>query len=124
MKILSALKKLTKPSAVLAVDAPFSGSVDKYNQAIFGSNPTNDLTTIGGIISAVLPYVFVVAGIILFFQLIWGGLNLLTAAGSADSAEKGKKQITSSVFGFIIIFASYWVIQILQVVLGVNILSN
>jgi hypothetical protein len=40
-----------------------------------------------------------------------------------EAAAKGKQAATSAVIGFIIIFAAYWIIQIIETVTGLNILN-
>jgi hypothetical protein len=94
-----------------------------YNNAIGLGNGINDFTTFGGIISAFLPYVLTIAGLILFGMLVGGGFTMLAGAADKESQEKGKKMITSSLIGFFIIFAAYWIAQILQVIFKINILS-
>ncbi len=75
--------------------------------------------TIGQLIGTVLPNIFVVAGLLFFFYLIFGGFKYLTSAGNEDAVEQAKKTITTAVIGLLIIFASYWIMWILQTVLGV-----
>jgi len=94
-----------------------------YNNAIGLGNGSNDFTTIGGIISAFLPYLLTIAGLILFGMLVMGGFTMLAGAADKESQEKGKKMITSAVIGFFVIFAAYWIAQILQVIFKINILS-
>ncbi len=78
---------------------------------------------IGDVISALLPYVFVLAGLILFGFLIFGGFELLTSAGNPDKVKSAQGKITSAIVGFIIIFLSYWIVQILGVIFGISILG-
>jgi hypothetical protein len=77
-----------------------------------------EFTSIGTIISALLPYLFVLAGLMLFVYLILGGFQLMTSGGDPKRAESAKGKITGAVIGFIIIFVSYWLVQILQVIFG------
>ncbi len=91
-----------------------------YNQAI-GLNSGSD--SIGGIINSFLPTLLSVAGLILFGMLVMGGFTMLTGAADKESQEKGKKMVTSSLVGFFVIFLSYWIAQILQVIFKVSILS-
>lgn len=77
--------------------------------------------TIGYIISAILPYIFVIAGLILFIFLIVGGFELLTSAGNPESIKKGQEKITSALVGFIIIFLAYWLTQALEIIFGIQI---
>jgi hypothetical protein len=82
----------------------------------------NKFTDVGSIISALLPYVLTIAGLILFGMLIAGGFSMLTAASDPKKAEGGKQKITTAIIGFIIIFTAYWLTQILEIVLGIKIL--
>jgi hypothetical protein len=85
-----------------------------------GKIPTDSL---GGILGGFLPYVLTLAGLILFGMLVMGGFTMLAGAADKESQEKGKKQITSAVIGFLVIFLAYWIAQILQVIFKVNIVS-
>ena len=76
---------------------------------------------LGAVISALLPYMFVLAGLVMFFLLIAGGFQLLTSAGSPETTAKGYKRIVFAIVGFLVVFISYWLIQILQYVLGITI---
>lgn len=79
----------------------------------------------GALISVILPNVYIAAGIALFFLILFGGISVITGAGQNDpkKAAQGKKAITSALIGFLIIFASYWIIQIIEVITGFKILS-
>jgi len=77
--------------------------------------------TLGDVISALLPYIFVISGLILFVFLIWGGFELLTSGGDPEKAKKAQARITSALIGFLIIFLAYWLTQILEVIFGISI---
>ncbi len=79
--------------------------------------------TLGDIIGGLLPYLLTLAGLILFGMLIAGGFTMLAGAADKEAQESGKKQITSALAGFLIIFLAYWIAQILQVIFKINILS-
>lgn len=82
-------------------------------------------SSIGELISSILPNIYTLAGIILFFLLIGGGLAIIISAGqeNPEGAAKGKKAVTAALVGFLIIFASYWIIQIIEVITGVKIFA-
>ena len=71
------------------------------------------LSTPGGVISIVVPVLFIIAGFILLFYLISGGFALMFSKGDQRAVEAGKAKITSAVTGFIILFVSFWLVQIL-----------
>jgi hypothetical protein len=79
--------------------------------------------SIGEVISKALPYVYGFAGIALLLMLILGGITLMTAAGNTDKTKSGYGMITGAVIGFIIVFISFFLVQLLEVVLGVDILG-
>jgi hypothetical protein len=91
-----------------------------YNHAIGLKSGASNL---GGIVSTLLPYLLTIAGLILFGMLVAGGFTMLAGAADKEAQEKGKKQITSALTGFAVIFLAYWIAQILQVIFKVNILS-
>jgi len=89
-----------------------------------GIGDASQFNSIGSFISTVLPNIYVFAGLILLFFLIFGGLTVILGAGKGkeDQAKKGKEILTYTLFGFLIVFASYWIIQIIEIVTGIPIL--
>jgi len=91
---------------------------------LFGTNKiqtggyTNNPTSL---ISAILPTFYIVAGLILFVYMIVGGFMVIGSSGDSKKAESGKEAITNAIIGFVIIFASYWIIQIIQIITGLKI---
>ena len=83
-------------------------------------------SSIGSLISAILPNIYVAAGIILFFLIVFGGISYVRSAGSQDEEgiKRGQKAITSALVGFLIIFLSYWIIQIVEIVTGIQIFGG
>lgn len=64
------------------------------------------------------------AGIILLVLLVAGGTMMIASAGSGDpkKAAAGKSLITDALIGFLVIFLSYFIIQIIEVLTGLQIL--
>jgi|GEM_PF-301120 len=86
------------------------------------SEYASQLSTPGGIISRVLAFIFPLAGLILFVMLVWGGFEVLIQAPEKKAIDAGKQRVTAALLGFILLFASYWIWQIVEVVFGVKIL--
>jgi hypothetical protein len=78
--------------------------------------------TLGEVISKLLPYIYLIAGLSLFLMLIWGGITLMTAAGNPDQSKAGYGRITGALLGFVIVFISYFIVQLVEIILGVKIL--
>lgn len=102
-----------------------SAVIPGYPDEVFSGSGVINLRsgtlTVGGIFSALLPYIYVIAGLILLFMLIMGGLGLMTAAGDPKKVEASQGRITMALVGFLIIFISYFIVQLVEVMLGVKI---
>jgi len=79
--------------------------------------------SIGSFITCVLPNIYIIAGVILLIILTGAGLVYLFSAGNTEKQAESSKAIGATLLGFVILFASYWIIQIIQVILGVKILD-
>lgn len=71
------------------------------------------------LVNLIVGNVFVVAGIIFFLMLIYGGFKFIM--GSKKGAEEAKNIIQTALIGFVIMFASYWILQIVGLLTGVEI---
>jgi hypothetical protein len=85
---------------------------------------SQSFATPGAFISLLLKNIFTLAGIILLALLVFGGLTFVIGAGSGDpkKTDQAKSTITNSLIGFLIIFASFFIIQIIEVITGLSIL--
>lgn len=78
------------------------------------------VTSIGGIVSKAFPYVIAFAGFGLLIMIIVAGFNLLTSAGDAKKAEQGKQRLTNAIIGFLLVFGSVFLVQVISKILGVQ----
>jgi hypothetical protein len=101
----------------LALSIPGGYSVEPPSGFVF----TGEKANIGAVISALIPIVFSVAGLLLFVMFIVGGFGLLTSAGDPKKIESAKGRLTGAIAGFLIIFFAYWLIQILEVIFGIKV---
>jgi uncharacterized membrane protein len=79
---------------------------------------------IATLISIIVKNSITIAGIILVFLLIYGGLMFIISAGSGDQkkSEQSKSIITSSLIGFAVVITAYFIVQIIEVITGLTIL--
>src|SRR3989344_613737 len=78
------------------------------------------INSLGDLVSWLVPKVLIVAGMIFFFLIVIAGFSMLTAAGSQDPQAKAKWQIilTQGFIGLVIVFAAFWIMQIINYVTG------
>ncbi len=90
----------------------------------FGS-PIGRTVQLADLVSIILWNAVVIAGIIMLILMIGGGIGIIVGAGrgSPEAAAKGRQAVTAAVIGFIIIFATYWIIQIVEILTGLEILN-
>lgn len=74
--------------------------------------------TIGTIIGDVISYVLAFAGVFLLLRIIMSGFSIMTSAGDAKKLAQGRSGLTSAIIGFIVVFAAFWIVQIVGIMFG------
>jgi len=69
--------------------------------------PTGYATNLGNLLQSVLNFVMVIAALLVFFYLIWGGIEWISSGGDKGKTESARNKITAAVIGLIILAASY-----------------
>lgn len=99
--------------------------LDAFNPLLIENSPVAaELSKPGSLISRLLSFVFPLAGMIMFVMLIAAGFEIMGAAATKKSIDTGKQRASAAVIGFILLFASYWLVQILELVFNIKILGN
>jgi len=80
----------------------------------------------GTLISNVLTAAISISGVIALLLFITGGLKIIMGASNSDSRStgEGKQTVTWAVIGFIIIFTAYWIIRVIELISGVDFITN
>lgn len=117
------------PVNAAAVAQP-QGIVPLCNPSLAPSTPYNAGDPPDKIPCGVNKFIELIQNLIKYFSLIviplavlmigWGGFTIMTAAGSEEKVNSGKKKIITAVVGIIIILVSYLIIQFIFNALGVS----
>ena len=75
-------------------------------------------TDIGVLIQAVLSFVMVIAALLVFLYLIWGGIEWITSGGDKGKTENARGKITAAVIGLIILATAFAVLTLVLNFLG------
>ena len=75
------------------------------------------------ILSVIVRNIYIIAAIILLIFIFIGGLGTILNAGNAEKQKQSSQTLSSAVTGFFILFASYWIIKLIELILGVQILT-
>ncbi|MBI2430779.1 MAG: hypothetical protein HYV39_02085 [Candidatus Levybacteria bacterium] len=69
-------------------------------------------TDLGKRLSQVITFAFVIAIIIALAFLIWGGIKWITSGGDKTGVEEARNHVIAAVVGLIIVFLSYFILNI------------
>lgn len=105
---------------LLAQAAPVPVPIGSTLNVEFGQ--TRSLSSLIGVI---LGGSLMIAGVILLFLLIGGGLKVIMSAGDNDpkGAASGKQAITSALTGFIIVLSAFFIIRLVETIINVPFLT-
>lgn len=106
---------MTMLSTVLAAQKITIGGTAK------GMTSISDL---GFIISAVIGIVFILAGILVFAMLVWGGIQWITSGGDKDSTQKAKDRITNALVGIAIVASAWAITKLVEFFFGIQIIGS
>jgi len=85
-----------------------------------GQKVSEVFNTPASMVNLLVRVVFVGVGLILLVMIIVAGLAMI-AGGTSDSKDKAKTTMTSALMGFLVIFAAYWIMQIIKIFTGADI---
>lgn len=108
------------PSPLAADEVPIGDKFffgNKGIDQIFGSTSS--------LINVLIPNIFLITGLIFLIILIISGFSVIVSAGSSnpEGAKKAKASATSAAVGLALVFAAYWLIQIIEYLTGINIFN-
>lgn len=90
-----------------------------------GNENLKSVDKLGTLVSTIASNAIIIAGLILLFFIVAGGIAYISSAGknNPEGMEKGKKTIMSALIGFIVVFAAYWIVQLIGKITGIDIFN-
>jgi hypothetical protein len=85
---------------------------------------TGFATSFGGLMNGLISFVMVLAAVLVFLYLIWGGIEWITSGGDKGKTEAARNKITAAVIGLIVIAASYAILTLALNFLGFSSLND
>lgn len=122
MKQLRSL--LTKASASAVGFATFAGTAFAAEAISVNVQNKGFAMSFGGLMNGLLSFVMVIAALLVFFYLIWGGIEWITSGGDKGQTEKARNKITAAIIGLVILAAAYAVLTLALNFLGFNDLND
>jgi len=110
-----ALANITPPPAPAPV-----GNLFIPTEAVAGFS----ITSLGEFIGAIMQLLFILAGVLVFVYLVWGGIQWLTSGGDSGSTQAARDRITAALVGLAIISISYALVILIQAFFGITIIGD
>lgn len=85
-----------------------------------GTSVRDIYRTPADLFNVIVPLLFVLAGIIIFGLLIYSGF--LFIQNDTKGKDEAKTVLETAAKGFGMMFVAYWIVQILEIILGMNLL--
>ena len=87
-----------------------------YIEKVFPPALKTSYRTLGDLISTFLPKILIFAGVIFFIMTVVAGVGVIAGAGREDphAQERAKAFFTNALIGLVIIFTSYWIVQLIS----------
>ena len=97
---------------------------ESYKLRVDGPAVAEVYNTPADLISALLPNIYVFAGVLLFVFIFAAGFKMVLNPDNKKATEDGKKSLVYAIGGFILLIASYWIMQIIGALTGVDVLGG
>jgi hypothetical protein len=116
------MKKLAPVGALAALLAS-SGPVFAQNLGI-QRPPGFQIEDLGKFISNAAGLALIIAAILVFIFLIWGGIQWITSGGDKGKTEEARNRITAALVGLAIVAAAWAVVQLISTCFGIDIFGG
>ena len=79
---------------------------------------------IGDFFSRAIKITMIIAVLVVFFNLVWGGFQWITSGGEKSGVEAAKHRITNAIIGLVIVASVWAIIVLIGKFLGITILGG
>ena len=110
--------------AFAAVQTPINPCPQAGNQGGLDFRFLCDLAPNSKIVSAIIALLFVVALIIAFAFLIFGGIKWILSGGDKEKVEAARGTIVAAFVGLVLVFLAFFIINFLITALGLGSFLN
>ncbi len=66
-------------------------------------------------VNDIIPYAIGLGGLVAFFLMIFGGLQIILSGGNPEKVKAGKEIITSAIAGLLLIIFSVFILRLIGV---------
>lgn len=82
------------------------------------------ITNIGTLVKGAVSGALLIAALLVFAYLIWGGIQWITSGGDKSKTQEARDRITAALVGLAVVAAAWAVMLIIQYFFGISILDE
>ena len=86
--------------------------------------PGFQIEDIGLFISKTVGAALIIAALLVFVYLVWGGIQWITSGGDKGKTEEARNRITAALVGLAIVAAAWAVIQLVAYFFGIDVFGG
>ena len=86
--------------------------------------PGFNITDLGLLVSNAIAVALIIAGIMVFVFLVWGGIQWITSGGDKGKTEEARSRITAALIGLAVVAAAWAVMLLVQYFFGLDVLGG
>lgn len=75
------------------------------------------------LLSGMVKFVMVIAAVIFFFVLVFGGIQWIVSGGDKTGAETARKRITAALVGLVIVFVAFAISMLIKALFGFDMIN-
>lgn len=79
-----------------------------------GENGVATLDCIFPLATTIIYWALIFGGIVALFMIIFGGIRFITSGGDQKTVDTGKKTITYAIVGLILVFLSFFILNLIS----------
>lgn len=87
-----------------------------------GTSALKNFESIGSLVTVFVRGAFILSGLVILVFFIMAGIGMIQGAGEGNpqKMEQAKATATSALIGFIVVFASYWIVKLIGQILNLQ----
>lgn len=89
-----------------------------------GNGKILELTCIPPLVETIIFWLLTFAGIVALFIVIYGGVKFISSHGDPKSVDGARKTITHAILGLILIFLSFFILNLIGQVTNTNCITS
>lgn len=86
--------------------------------------PGFKIDDLGIFVSKIVGAALIIAAILVFVMLVWGGIQWITSGGDKGKTEEARNRITAALVGLAIVAAAWALIQLVQYFFGIDVFGG